>query len=241
MPKTEMLYMADAEANYIKEFEAKVVRAEAGYVILDRSAYYPLGGGQPGDQGELVKSDGRTVKVNEVRKESGIVKHRVTEDFLAEGEAVKGILDWDRRYAHMKMHTAQHLVSGVVYGNYKAATVGNQIHADSSRIDFQPFSPDEDALKDVEQKVNEIIAQNKDVKIYSMSREEADLRMEDGRVNMSLLPKFVKRLRIVEIVGFDICPCAGTHVKNVGEIGGIKIIGKRSKGKGKTRVTYELV
>jgi misacylated tRNA(Ala) deacylase len=245
MQKTEMLYMADADANYIKDFDAKVIRAEAGYVILDRTIFYPLGGGQPSDKGELVLvsgGDGETdVRVTEVRKDGGVVKHMVDSDLLAEGDEVKGTLDWDRRYAHMRMHTAQHLVSGVVYDDHEAITVGNQIHANSSRIDFQPFHPDEGVLRDIEKKVNKVISKKLDVRITTMSREEADQRMDDGRTNMSLLPKFVKELRIVEIIDFDICPCAGTHIRNIGEIGGIRIVGKKNKGKGKTRVTYELV
>ena len=245
MPKTEMLYMVDADANYIKEFDAKVIKAEPEYVILDRTAFYPLGGGQPSDRGELVRTNGddggTSVQVSEVRKDAGVVKHMVEGDVLAEGDKVKATLDWDRRYAHMRMHTAQHLVSGVVFDDYQAITVGNQIHANSSRIDFQPFHPDEDMLKDIESKVNAIISKKLDVRITTMSREEADQRMDEGRTNMSLLPKFVKELRIVEVIDFDVCPCAGTHIKNIGEIGGIKIVGKKNKGKGKTRVTYELV
>ncbi|UCG68750.1 MAG: alanyl-tRNA editing protein [Thermoplasmata archaeon] len=233
---TEVLYMKDIEGNYIKEFDAKVIKKRDNYVVLDKSAFYPLGGGQPSDTGVLKWSGGES-KVAEVQKK-GIIKHIITGE-MPEGE-VHGILDWDKRYAHMKMHTAQHVISGVVYDIYNARTVGNQIHADHSRVDFYPVNLSEEDLKTVENASNEVISRNADVKIYEEERESLEKRTDPLRSNLDLIPASIKNLRIVEITGFDVCPCAGTHVKTTAELGTLKIIKKENKGKDKERIIYTL-
>ncbi len=233
---TELLYMNDIDGNYIKEFKAEVIKKKDDYVVLDKSAFYPLGGGQPSDTGMLRWSGGEG-RVREVLKK-GIIKH-VIEGELPEGE-VQGILDWDKRYAHMKMHTAQHVISGVVYDMFNARTVGNQIHADRSRVDFHPISLSEEDLKAIEYTSNEIIQRNANVKIYQEERDSLERRTDPLRSNLDLLPTSIKNLRIVEIEGFDVCPCAGTHVRTTGELGRMEIIKKENKGKERERIVYSL-
>ncbi len=234
---TELLYMKDIEGNYIREFDAKIVKKKDNYVVLDKSAFYPLGGGQPSDTG-MLKWEGGESMVTEVQKK-GIIKHIVKGD-IPEGE-VHGILDWDKRYAHMKMHTAQHVISGVVYDLYKARTVGNQIHADYSRVDFYPISLTEDDLKKIEDASNEVIQRSSPVKIYNEERDSLKKRTDPLRSNLDLIPSSIKNLRIVEIEGFDVCPCAGTHVKSTQELGKLKITKKENKGKDKERIVYTLM
>jgi misacylated tRNA(Ala) deacylase len=233
---TEVLYMKDIEGNYIKEFDAKVVKKKDNYVVLDRSAFYPLGGGQPSDTGVLKWSGGES-RVAEVQKK-GIVKHVISGE-LPEGD-VHAVIDWDKRYAHMKMHTAQHVISGVVYDLYNARTVGNQIHADYSRVDFYPISLSDEDLINIEDASNEVISRNSPVKIYEEERESLEKRTDPLRSNLDLIPESIKNLRIVEIEGFDVCPCAGTHVKSTGELGTLKITKKENKGKDRERIIYTL-
>jgi len=149
-------------------------------------------------------------------------------------------MDWETRYNRMRMHTAQHVVSAVAADMYNLQTVGNQIHADRSRIDFYPAHFDEEGLKKLEEKSNEIIDKALDVKIYEVDREEADKIVPANRVDMSRLPQHIKKLRMVEIDGWDWCPCAGTHVASLTELGHVKITDKRSKGADKERVEYIL-
>ena len=224
---TEVLYMKDIPGNYIKEFDAKVIKRKDDYVVLDKSAFYPLGGGQPSDTGYLEWSGGKS-RVREVTKK-GIIKHHM-EGELPDGE-IHGILDWNLRYAHMRMHTAQHIISSVVFDKYKARTVGNQLYAEKARVDFEPLSLSSDDLPEIEGLCNDIISKSLKVSIYTEERTELEKRVDSQRANLDLLPQSVRNLRIVDIEGFDICPCAGTHVANTNELGKVKILKKENKGK----------
>jgi len=235
---TEMLYMADAEANYMKEFEAVVQESTEDYVVLDRTAFYPLGGGQPSDTGVL-KWDGGEAPVIEVTKK-GSVKHHLEGELPPVGTEVHAILDWEKRYGHMRMHTAQHIVSGIVYDEFGARTVGNQLYADRSRIDFQPVKfTDEDLVK-IEGMANEMIDRHYPVEIREVEREELEKMVKPERCNLYLLPKSVRNLRVIFIGDVDICPCAGTHVRNTSELGHVKILKKENKGKQRMRISYVL-
>ena len=235
---TKMLYMSDTESNYIREFDAMVVERGFDYVVLDRTAFYPVGGGQPSDTGFISWIDGR-VDVREVTKK-GAVKHHLVQNPDNVPNAVKGTLDWDRRYAHMRMHTAQHIVSGVVYDFYGGRTVGNQIYHDRSRIDFAPVTFTDDMLADVEAKCNDILSKGTKVDIATIARDVLEQDVDAQRANLDLLPKSVRELRVVTIGDFDVCPCAGTHVRSLDEVGRIRITKRDRKGKDRERVTYEL-
>tara|TARA_B100000900_G_scaffold109552_2_gene91428 strand:- start:2373 stop:3134 length:762 start_codon:yes stop_codon:yes gene_type:complete len=238
---TEKLYLESIEAGYCRQFDAIITDITDDKVVLDRTLFYPLGGGQHWDTGVLLGPNG-PLEVSEVRGR-GDVSHTVGKDHqLNVGDEVRGTIDWDTRYQRMRMHTAQHLVSGIAYELFDGVrTVGNQLHADRSRIDFNPISFDETMLHELVHAVNYQIDAGLDVSDSTMTREEINAIMPPDRTNMDLLPASVRELRIVMIGdGIDMCPCAGTHVSNTTELGHINLLGKKSKGKGTQRITYDL-
>jgi len=238
---TEKLYMESIESCYRKDFSATVTSVDSNSVVLDKTLFYPLGGGQNWDTG-TIKWDGGDLTVFEVRGRSD-VQHFVGDDHgLTIGDSIEGEIDWERRHAHMRMHTAQHLVSGIVYEMFDGArTVGNQIHADRSRIDFNPIKFDDDMIEQIFDKSNEYIENNLEVTDTIMTRDEINSIMPPDRTNMDLLPISVKELRVIRIGNnLDLCPCAGTHVRALGEIGKMEYLGRKNKGKGTTRVSYTL-
>ena len=238
---SEKLFLEDIEAGYLTNFTAQVTIAEEDKVVLDRTLFYPLGGGQNWDTGTLDGPNG-ILQVSEVRGRDDIYHHLEKGHQLEVGDEITGKIDWHRRYEHMRMHTAQHLVSGVVYDNFNAArTVGNQIHTERSRIDFNPIKFDEEMLQQLPQLTNDLFDENLAVSDEEMTRSEINALMPPERTNMDLLPASINNLRVVKIgESLDLCPCAGTHVKQLGEIGHIEIIGKKSKGKGTQRISYTL-
>lgn len=233
-----MLYMPDVEANYIREFEASVTKRKGDYVLLDRTAFYPEGGGQPTDTGSL-RWDGGSVAVTSVLKK-GVIKHVVDGDPQQIPDRVTGSLDWDRRHAHMRMHTAQHLISAVILELFGAHTVGNQLYADRSRIDFDRSKLSDDDMAGVKERFDQLVDEAVPVRVYEMDRQEMEAKVKVGRAQLDLLPKSITSLRVVEIVGYDLCPCAGTHVRDLGEIGHLVPLGRESKGAMKERVHFTL-
>ena len=234
---TEVLYFPSTDACYIREFDARIVDRGPDFVVLDRTAFYAEGGGQPWDNGTLRWSDGEAT-VLKVTKEKGVIRHFV--DRMPTPEAVHGIVDWDRRYAHMRMHTSQHLMSGLVFRIFGARTVGNQIHADYSRVDFQPANFTPEHLRRIEDACNEVVAAATPVSIVEEDRAIVENAVED-RALMDLIPKSVRRLRVVKIGKADYCPCGGTHLRNASEIGRVHITERRSKGRDTDRIVYELL
>ena len=231
---TELLHMRDS---YLREFGARVIRTGSNYVVLDRTAFYPLGGGQESDTGYL-EWNGKRTKVLKVQKKGDII-HRV-EEVPPEGTKVRGTIDWDKRYSRMRMHTAQHLVSLVAMNLFGVKTVGNQIHSEKSRIDFYPANFSKEDLKRIEDDSNKLIQNKIPVKVFELPRDEALERVNPKRCDLTLLPKSVRKLRMVEIDEIDLCPCAGTHVKNLEELGKINVLEKTNKGKNKQRIVYAL-
>ena len=238
---TTKLYLENIEAAYQTKFSAKVIKAEEESIVLDRTLFYPLGGGQNWDEGTISGPNG-PIEVREVRGREDIIHNLGVEHQLEVGDEVIGEIDWERRYSHMRMHTAQHLVSGIAYELFNGVrTVGNQINTTHSRIDFNPISFDESMLVELTKKTNEIISLEHEVTDLTMMRDEINTIMPPERTNMDLIPSFIDELRVVKIGdSLDLCPCAGTHISNISEIGEIPIIGKKSKGKGTQRITYEL-
>ena len=235
---TDMLYMKDIDSNYLREFDANVVARGFDHVVLDRTAFYPLGGGQPSDTGRLEWPGGKA-EVREVTKKDG-VKHHLVQNPDMVPDQVHGVIDWDRRYAHMRMHTAQHIVSGVAYDLWKARTVGNQLYHDRSRIDFAPVKFTDEMVAELEARVNDILASGAAVEIVNMHRADLERDVDAQRANLDLLPKSVQELRVVKVAQFDTCPCAGTHVRSLAEVGRIKVVKRENKGKDRERITYEL-
>ncbi len=227
---TELLYFEDC---YMKEFEAKIVKVKNNRIILDRTAFYPEGGGQPSDTGTISEE-----RVKKVEKKGDTVLHILENGEFGIGETVQCVIDWDRRYSHMKYHTAQHVLSAVVLDEYGGRTTGNQIHEDRGRIDFDVNLSDK--ISHVENRVNEIVDQGMDVNIYTMDREAAEEDLDPERTRLNLLPDSVRELRIVEIEGLDKTACAGTHVANTEEIGNFKVTDTLNEGKDRNRVEFVL-
>jgi Ser-tRNA(Ala) deacylase AlaX len=232
---TELLYMNDC---YLKEFDAKVVSTEGKKIELDKTAFYPLGGGVMNDVGKIILQ-GQEFSVISVSKSTGKVLHELDREGMSVGNSVRGMIDWNRRYKLMRMHTAAHLLSGVFYHEAAILITGNQIDIEQSRMDFNLENFDKDKIRQFAQKANELIQKNLDIKIYYMKREDA-LR-DSGMVKLAeVLPPNVPELRIVDIVGFDRQPDGGCHVRNLKEIGEIEITKLENKGKNNRRLYYKL-
>lgn len=234
--------MDSHEGTYTRKFSAKVEASFPGIVELDKTAFYHLGGGQPADNGKIMWDGGEAV-VNDVRKKNRI-RHFIDGDLPEVGTIVEGEIDWERRYSHMKMHTSQHLVSAVVNEIHGSDTVGNQIGGQKSRIDFKPLSVDQPQIDEIQNTVNDYISKNLKIKISEELRENLENNTEI-RSSMSsglwkMLPSSVKKLRVITIGDIDVCPCAGTHVKSLGEIGQVEFTNKKNKGSQKLRLSYKL-
>ncbi len=226
------------ELNYVKEFEAKIASRGPNYVTLDRTAFYAESGGQPFDTGRLEWKGGST-RVQKVLKEGKETRHYVRD--VPSEDHVVGRVDWDRRHAHMRMHTGQHLLSGLVFQRFGARTTGNQLYVDYSHVDFSPagFSPED--LEAMEADFNEAVDAAIPITIYEEDRRLLKEQIAEERAILDLIPRSIRRLRVIKIGERDLCPCGGTHVRNTSEIGHIRILRRRSKGKDIDRVTYELV
>lgn len=233
---TEALYMKDS---YLKKWNAKVVSVKDDkYIVLDKTAFYPKGGGQPWDEGIIIK-DGEKFKVVYVGKFSGEISHEVDKLGLREGDAVSCEIDWDRRYTYMRYHTACHLVSNVLYRRADAKITGNQIELDKSRMDFsmEDYSPEK--LRAFVDESNEIIKQNLPITIETMSRAAVLDEPELARLAIGL-PKNLQEFRIVKIGDIDKQVDGGTHVNNLSEIGEIEMIKTVNKGKNNRRLYFIL-
>ena len=234
--------MNSHDGTYTKEFEAKVEATFPGIIELEKTAFYPLGGGQPADIGTISWNEGEAT-VTDVRMKNRI-RHIVEGDLPEVGDLVNGNIDWSRRYSHMRMHTSQHLVSAVVNEVYGSDTVGNQIGQEKSRIDFKPLKINKNELNEIEDKVNDYISKDLEVTISEELRSNLE-NNPDIRSSMSsglwkMLPKSVTQLRVITIGDIDVCPCAGTHVKSLKEIGNVSFIKRDNKGAEKLRLTYNL-
>jgi len=230
---TEPLFQQDA---YLKECTASVLEAGPEGVVLDRTVFYPLGGGQPGDTGWLQAADGRRWRVADTRKgEGGCILHKLEEgaEPPAAGEGVTAVIDWERRYAHMRMHTALHLLGSVLrYG-----VTGGQIGAERSRLDFDTQDEiDKDAVTEA---VNALVGAGYPVRSSWITDEELDRQPELVRTLVQP-PRGAGRVRLLEVAGVDLQPCGGTHVGSTAEIGPLAVTKVESKGRRNKRVYLAL-
>jgi len=233
----DALYLDDS---YLKEFEATVLSVKDGkYVVLDKTVFYPSSGGQPHDTGKLIR-DGEEFNVVFVGKFSGKISHEIDKEGLKEGDKVKGVIDWDRRYKHMRSHTSAHIVSTVIHKETGALITGNQLAEDRVRVDFNLDNFDREAFQRYMAMANEVISRNLDVKHYTLDREEA-MKIPDIFKLAKTFPEEIKRIRIVEIGDFDKQADGGTHVKNTKEIGKLELIKLENKGANNRRMYYRLV
>ena len=237
---TELLYQTDS---YLKDFEANVteVDEENHGVVLDKTAFYPGGGGQPHDIGTL-EWNGKSVPVNRVKRIDGKYVHLLGgEDSLpATGETVKGGIDWERRYQLMRTHTAMHILCGVVFRDYGAQVTGGNMDPLQGRMDFEFETMHADLVSEIEESINKEVANARDLKVQILPREEAFQIPDLIRTKINLLPEGIKEVRTVEIEGLDLQADGGTHVKNTSEVGRIKVTDYKSKGKINKRIYVEI-
>jgi len=228
---TELLYLEDA---YLREFETTVqkVDPETHTLLLDRSAFYPGGGGQPADTGWLSFNSGRYPVLRVHKTPEGLWHHLPTEIPLpAPGTLVRGEIDWERRYALMRTHTALHILCGVVFRDYGALVTGGDMEPLQGRMDFEFESLTKDLVAVIEESINREVQAARPVRTAILPREEA-LQIPDLiRTKINLLPPEITHIRTVEIVGLDLQADGGTHVRNTAEVGRIRVTDYKSKGK----------
>jgi misacylated tRNA(Ala) deacylase len=236
---TELLYQTDS---YMKEFEARVVRVddERRIVVLDRSAFYPGGGGQPSDVG-ILKIGGVDFRVEKVKKEGEEVLHFLAAGGLpGAGAAVQGIIDWERRYQLMRTHTALHVLCGTVFRDYGAQVTGGDMEPLKGRMDFEFERMQAELVHDIEAAVNHEIAQGREIRVKILPREEAFQIPDLIRTKINLLPEGIQMVRTVEIDGLDLQADGGTHVRNTSEVGSVRVVDYKSKGAINKRIYIEV-
>ncbi len=222
---TELLYQHDS---YVKEFRAHVTAhdAEQNGVYLDRTAFYPGGGGQPHDTGVL-RVDGREYRVSKAGKGN---LHIIDGDLPPVGAEVLGVLDWERRYQLMRTHTAMHILCGVVWRDYGAQVTGGNMEPLEGRMDFEFERLQKELVGEIEAKINAEVAAARDLRVRILPREEAFQIPDLIRTKINLLPEGIREVRTVEIVGLDLQADGGTHVANTREVGQMRITDYKSKG-----------
>ena len=240
---TRLLYYEDA---YVKEFEARVIKimksenGEKG-AILDRTVFYPGGGGQPSDTGSI-ENDSVRGRVVRLRRHGEIIIHFVDEASgeIREGDNVKGVIDWNRRYRLMRVHTCAHLMSQVIRQalDKPVEIVSSGMDVQKARLDFTHKRSTRELFPEIEIIANNVVKENRTVKIRLMPRNEAEEYVEKFHESLKTLPPQVGKVRIVEIEGWHACACGGTHVKGTSETREVKLLSRSSKGKGIERIEF---
>ena len=237
---TLLLFQTDS---YLREFDATVtaVDAEARTLILDRTAFYPGGGGQPHDMGTIRAGD-RYWAVEKVEKRGGEVVHHLTGDAAlpTPGETVEGELDWERRYRLMRTHTAMHVLCGTIWRGFGAQVTGGQMYLDHARMDFELDDLNPERIAQIEERANAAIAAGAAVSVHILPREEAFAIPDLIRTKLNLLPEGIAEVRVVSVGDYDTQADGGTHVADAREVGRIQIVGTRSKGKSNKRLEVAL-
>lgn len=233
---SDLLYLTDA---YLKEFEAVITAVTDNGVILNQTAFYPGGGGQPCDVGTISAGD-QTWNVTKVKKVNGQIVHFVDGDGLDVKTAVSAKLNWNRRYQLMRTHTAMHILCGVVWRDYGAQVTGGNMDPLKGRMDFEFESMRQELIVGIETAVNKEVEAARDTKVQILPREEAFAIPDLIRTKINLLPKGITEIRTVELVGLDLQADGGTHVANTSEVGRIRIVNYKSKGKLNKRIYVEL-
>ena len=231
---TELLYQTDS---YLKEFDAVItsINPDEKAVVLDRTAFYPGGGGQPNDVGKL---EGLTVL--KVRKAGDEVLHIVDGDLPPLGTRLHGVIDWDRRYRLMRTHTAMHILCGCVFRDYGAQVTGGDMEPLKGRMDFEFERLQKELVSVIEAAVNREVQAGRDVRVKILPRLEAFQIPDLIRTKINLLPEGIQQVRTVEIVGLDLQADGGTHVKNTSEVGQVRVVDYKSKGAINKRIYVEI-
>jgi misacylated tRNA(Ala) deacylase len=222
---TELLYHTDA---YLKEFEAEItgLSEEENGIYLNRTAFYPSGGGQPNDTGVFL-IDGQEIPVKAIKKGNLYI---IEGALPALGTAVKGLINWERRYKLMRTHTAMHILCGVVWRDYGASVTGGNMEPLEGRMDFEFERMQKELVQEIETKINIEVAAERDIRVNILPRDEAFQIPDLIRTKINLLPPGIPEVRTIEIVGLDLQADGGTHVANTREVGHLRVKDYQSKG-----------
>jgi misacylated tRNA(Ala) deacylase len=233
---TEEIAAVDA---YQRSVDAVVTSITDDGVVLDRTVFYPRGGGQPGDTG-LLKTSGAEVVVSNTFKRGGILLHQVDGGNLEPGVSVEAVIDWERRYKLMRTHTALHALSAVIWRDFGAKVTGGNMEPGSARMDFELESISVDFGQKVAEVLNDELAMDLPVNVHFLPRREALADPDLIRTKVNLLPDFIDPIRVIEIAGLDKQADGGTHVRSTGEVGRVIVTKTESKGKANKRIRIEL-
>ena len=237
---TALLYQTDS---YLKEFNAVVTTVDevSHAVILDQSAFYPGGGGQPCDTGKLLLHNDEVI-VTKVKKSPEGILHYLPDTAMlpSAGTEVKGVLDWERRYQLMRTHTAMHILCGVVFRDYGAQVTGGDMEPLQGRMDFEFESLSKELVSVIEQAVNREIMSAHPVIVDILPREKAFQIPDLIRTKINLLPPGIEKVRVVELKDLDLQADGGTHVANTKEVGHVRVVDYKSKGKINKRIYVEI-
>ena len=233
---TELLYYSES---YLKQFEATVTDVVAGGVVLNRTAFYVGGGGQPADSGVLTVGN-REYSVTGIKRVDGQFVHLIAGELPSQSSIVKGQIDWERRYLLMRTHSALHILCGVVWRDYGARVTGGDMKPGEGRMDFEFESFSAEFVDELEAKVTAEVEKHREIRINHLSREEADQEPDLIRTKVNLLPSDIQEIRTIDIDGLDLQADGGTHVANTQEVGTIQVVGHESKGRINKRIRIAL-
>lgn len=233
---TRPLYHEDS---YLREFRATIVDKVDGGVILDQSAFYPGGGGQPSDEG-ILRAESIEYSVTRIRRDAGALVHVIDGRTPEIGTELTGVMNWARRYQLMRTHTGLHILCGVIWRDYGAQVTGGDMQPLKARMDFELEHMSVDFAKDVEQKVNAEVAASRPVTTDFLTREDAMKIPDLIRTKINLLPPDIQQVRVVNIHDLDMQADGGTHVANTSEVGLIRVVGHESKGRINKRLRIEI-
>ncbi len=233
---TDRLYQLDS---YLKVFDARVSACLPDGVLLDRTAFFPAGGGVLGDEGTLTGPRGDRFRVVETMETPEGILHRLDRSGLAAGDAVQGELDWERRYMLMRYHTATHVLTGIMFNDYSVRVTGNQLTPDKARVDFAFEQFDREVLEEGFRRSNVLVDRDLPVQISFVPAAEAMARPELFKLETGF-PHDLPRIRLVEIAGFDTQADGGCHVAHLKEVGRLVLTKCENKGKANRRVYFVL-
>lgn len=236
---TDLLYLEDS---YLREFQARVTELTEDGVVLDQTAFYAGGGGQPSDTG-LLRVQDRQYQVTGLARSGGKVVHRFEGkgQLPPVGTGVIGLIDWDRRYVLMRTHTALHILCGVVWRDYGAKVTGGDMRTGEARMDFELEQMTAQFAEEIEEKINAEVSAARNVIVGNLSRDEANETPDLIRTKINLLPPDIRQVRTIDLHGLDLQADGGTHVANTQEVGVIKVVGHESKGRINKRLRIALI
>jgi misacylated tRNA(Ala) deacylase len=237
---TDELFSTDA---YLRSFESAVTKvdAERRLVALERTAFYPGGGGQPWDVGTLRWHDG-SAQVTRTRRVDGQIWHELSADqpLPDAGAELEGAIDWDRRHLLMRTHTALHILCGVIWQDFGVAVTGGNMEPGAGRLDFELAEMSAELGRRLERRINEEITRARDIAVEFIDRVEADQDPALIRIKANLIPASIDPLRVIDIRGLDRQADGGTHVATTAEVGTVEVTKTESKGRANKRVRLRL-